>query len=262
MKLKQVNRLKLHSLHSYARAGLRVSAHGAQRAAERSQITPEAVLEVVLQGFAVLLPYKGRGCTYHLFYREEHDAFFVAVVSADRYTYHSDKPSIITVLTVDAFEQGGGIASRRFRRTAASRVMGSEKFQAWDVRHYGNRVRPTGLRVIVYWRDEVAGSDGHVVFTGPPVCKAYIDEHGIQNVLGHPGVLPWFKRQLDKTNVSVDHIVSLRIADTDKVELRVDAENHDCPNCAILTRSTEHTAKSADQQCDNIEAGPTVTGDA
>lgn len=238
MKIKQTNRLSLLAQHSFARGLLHVSAHAAMRSQTRSELSPDELLTAVLDGKAVLLPYKGRGCTYHLLYRPALDAFFVAVVSADRYTYADSKPKIITVLPLEAFEESGATASRRFKRLAAHYALGDARFREWDVATYGADRLPTTIRVITYVRDD-AGEIKHHVFTRPPICRDYVNRYGLQDALGHPGMLDWFRRQIERAAIDVERVVSLRIADTVKVELRLDVEPNDCPDCVLSKCRTE-----------------------
>lgn len=247
--IRQMNRLSLLAQHSYAREHLSVSAHAAMRAETRSELEPEEVLHWVTQGLAIILPFKGRGCTYHLFYREALDAFFVAVVSADRSTYRGGKPGIITVLPVAAFEENGGEVSTRFRRTAVHLALGDERFREWDIRTYGTERFPSRLRVIAYFKQ---GDEApvHKVFEHPPVCRAYVLTHGLENALGHPDVLPWLIRQITKADHDLDHLASLRIADTIKVELRIDAPSHPCPECARRRVQDAEAPQAAVSQVD------------
>jgi hypothetical protein len=241
--LKQVNRTYLTARHGATRNAMGLSHNAVIRARELADLAPSALLEIMRERKAVLLPFvdtsadaepgKDHDFTYHLFYRAEIDTFFIAVVEAFRRSHIGRVSEIVDVFPLKALEQTETKVSRRFLRTAASRVLDQVQFREWEERARMLVPGRPRLRVITYY-DTGAERPDHVVFTSPPLCQPYIDQYGLEFAFGHPGFTEWYRCLLDEAAIDPERVVSLRIADTDKLVLRVDAPARECPNCECL----------------------------
>lgn len=232
----QANRTALIAKFTRVRGDLRISGYAAREAGRITGMSATDLVDVVCNGRAVLLPYTDGEHTYHLLFRPQLEQFFVAAVSSDEAAFLDGLPHIKDVLTVEAFESQQGEASRRFRRTAAARLLDPVTFRKWDEKTFGAKTGPKPVRVITYYRD-AAGEIQHLLFTGAPVCSAYIDEHGLENSFGHPGFASWYQRAAQRDKLEILSVVSVMIADLDKVRLNIDAPAIACPNCRVRNAS-------------------------
>jgi hypothetical protein len=242
--LKQVNLTYLTARHAATRNAMGLSKNAVLRAQDLADLAPSELLGIMREGRAVLLPYvdsassdeqrTGHRFTYHVFYRAENDAFFIAVVEAFRPSHIGGVSQIVDLLPLKAFEQTEGKVSRRFQRTAASRVLNPVDFREWETRAQMVSPGRPRVRVITYF-DGGGEHPHHVVFTSPPVCQPYIDQYGLGFAFGHPRFTEWYRANLEAAGIDADQVVSLRIADTDKQVLQLAAPARDCPNCPCLT---------------------------
>jgi len=220
-------------------ANVHLSSHAVQRAAERTLIDPGKVRQLIAERIAVVLPYRAHGNetlrTYHLLFDVEVNAFCIAVVALDS---SHDSAHVVTVLTREQFENDGGHLSPKQLRTAASRVLDPVAFRRWESEEFAERPVRRRYRVITYYRSngqDGAGGTGdlaHVVFKNPPLCDTFVDEHSLSNASAHPGFWEWFAREAKEAGLPIDRVVSMRIADTDKVQLNISAAARQCPCCA------------------------------
>lgn len=240
MALKEVNLTYLTARHAATRNAMGLAQKAVSRARELVDLAPSELLEIMRERKAVLLPFvdsvggdeqrRNHAFTYHLFYRAENDAFFVAVVEAFRRSHIGRVSEIVDVLPMADLETETKV-SRRFQRTAASRALDPVQFREWEERARMLKPGRPRLRVITYF-DSGAEHPQNVVFASPPVCQPYIDQYGLESAFGHPRFTEWYRRNLEEAGIDPEQVVSLRIADTDKLVLRVDAPARECPNCA------------------------------
>lgn len=203
-----------------------------QTAQQMTGYTPADVESAVRAMKVVLLKVADKENAYVAFYSPTRDAVFVAVVSVDPDTFEDGRPVIAEIISVQDYEALGGEISQQDLRRAAALVLDPVALRGWESRHLGEGfVRPQP-RVIVHY----VGPDGstkHRFLKRAPVCQEYIDTYGLENALGHPGVLAWFGSHLERAGIDPVQVVSLEIVDAVKMRLRVGTENHPCPDCAL-----------------------------
>ncbi|MDH6147239.1 MULTISPECIES: hypothetical protein [Paraburkholderia] len=157
--------------------------------------------------------------------------FIVAVVAIDGCS-GSNSASVVTVLTREQFENDAGPIAKQSLRTAASRALDAVDFRRWEEREYG----PTGVRrryrVFTYYKKQ-DGSTECEIFRNAPVCDHFVDENALTNAAGHPGFWDWYARLASRANLPIDSVVSMRIADTDKIRLDLRAAARNCPYCDV-----------------------------
>ncbi|MFP3637516.1 hypothetical protein [Paraburkholderia sp. SIMBA_054] len=241
--------MALVAKHEAVRRELRVASAAAQRAQSLLSLSGSALLEIVCEREAVVLPFWDRLHTYHLFYRADLDAFFVAVAACAEEGFDNGQPHIREIQTLGEYEADNGEASVMFRRTAASRVLDQVEYRAWDARTFGEETRRTQVRVITYYYTD-DGRLAHVVFRGPPVCNDFIETYGLENSFGHPGFQDWYGRQVKKHGIDIEKAASIQIAITDKQTLRVDAPMRDCPDCVRRRKMPVQYTAEADEATD------------
>ncbi|MBN3760929.1 hypothetical protein [Burkholderia sp. Ac-20365] len=240
--LEQAPRLTLIAKHGEVRRDLRVSEEASARAQSLLGLTGPGLLGIVTDGTAVVLPYWDRLHTYHLFFRPDRERFYVAAAACTDESCDNGHPHIRALLTLAEYEIDGGEASTIFLRTAASRALGDPvAYREWDRNTFGEKARRNPIRVITYFRI-AEGQLDYVVFRNPPLCQDYIDEYGLENAFGHVHFAQWYRRHADKHNLDVEQVVSLQIAEVDKVTLRVDAPERACPDCVRVRRRHEEQA--------------------
>jgi len=118
----------------------------------------------------------------------------------------------------------------------AAATLNPVEFRAWEHRTFGEDYeRPRPRMFIHYTKSD--GEDGMWSLKRVPVCDAWIDEHGMENSLGHPGVKEWLKAELERARIDPETVVAMEIVDAVKMRLRVKAEDHACPHCTLHTDS-------------------------
>lgn len=227
--MKSANHLKITASLSACGYSVDMSQHARQRAAERSSVAPSRVLEMVTTRHAVTLPFRSANRSYHLFLDRMKMAFMVAVVAIERGTT-SNSASVVTVLTREHFENDAGPIGKKALRIAASRVLDPVDFRRWEKGEFGPGGTRRRYRIFTYYRRE-DGSTGCEIFNDAPVCDQFVDEHALTNAAGHPGFWDWYARQASRASLPVASVVSMRIADTDKVRLELCAPVRECPCC-------------------------------
>ncbi|MDN7577049.1 hypothetical protein QZM25_31025 [Burkholderia contaminans] len=225
-------------------AGLHLTHHASERALSRTGLDGERLRSFVASGGAVILPWQSsagtRVRTYHLIYNRDQDSFCVAVLA--HHSAPDASPCIITVLTIEQFENDAGPVSVTRLRTAASQALDPVSFRAWEIRYFGGVLPTARYRVTTWFRrdDDLPGErPAQLVFHNAPVCRDFIETHSLQNAAGHPGFLDWYQAQAKLHGVPIERVVAIRIADTHPVELDVNAPAQPCPCCAKKARSSE-----------------------
>jgi hypothetical protein len=174
-----------------------------------------------------MLKFRNASCSYHLFFDKMKTGFLVGV--GRRHT--SGSASVVTVLTHAQFEHDAGPIGARSLRTAARRELDPVAFRRWEESEFGPRGARRAYRVLTYFRQE-DGSIGYKVFRHPTSCTEFVEAHGLMNAAGHPGFWDWYARHAKTAGLPVESVVSMRIADTDKMRLNLSAPAMDCPCCA------------------------------
>jgi hypothetical protein len=225
------NHLRLTAALSSCAYDISMSDHARQRAYERSSLAPSRVYELIASRQAVLLPFSSANRSYHLFFDKVKTDFLVGVVAIDGAGRQSASASVVTLLTRAQFECDAGPIGARALRTAACRELNPVAFRHWEEREFGLRGARRTYRVVTYFRQE-DGSIGYQVFRHPPLCADFVETHGLTNAAGHPGFWDWYARRAKAAGLPVESVVSMRIADTDKVRLDLSAPAMHCPCCA------------------------------
>lgn len=206
-----------------------LSPHARQRTIERSSIAPSRVLGLISSRRALLLPYRDHNRSYHLLFDKEKADFMIGVVAIDRARTGNDA-TVVTILSRAQFEKDAGRIASRALRTAASRVLDPIAFRRWEDTEFGPGAAPRTYRVFTYFQME-DGSVGYEIFRNPPLCSHFVDKHSLANAAGHPGFWEWYARRAKRVNLPIESVLSVRIADTDKVRLDLAAPIMECPCC-------------------------------
>jgi hypothetical protein len=177
----------------------------------------------------VTLPFRDANRSYHLFLDKVKMNFMVAVVAIEGGSKRNSA-NVVTVLTREHFENDAGPIGKKKLRFAASRVLNPVEFRCWEQEEFGPGGTRRRYRVFTYYKRE-DGSTGREIFTDAPVCDHFVDEHALANAAGHPGFWNWYARQASLVSLPIASVVSMRIADTDKVRLEVSAPARECPYC-------------------------------
>lgn len=215
-----------------------VSVHAFGRTMQRTSFDHELVRAMVEHGKAIVLPWTMPAevgeRTYHLIYDRTRADFVVAVVARDV----RDRSSlcIVTILTREQVERDIGALPVRHLRMAASRALGPDEFRRWEDSNADARTRqPHYIVQSFYRRDDGAAPSRarppHMSFHGAPVCREFVNEHGLSQVAGHPGFWEWYAGKAAAAGLPVDRVVALRIDDTQKVEIDINAPARACPCC-------------------------------
>lgn len=220
-----------------------LSTHALERTIERSSLKPSRVRELIAARKAVLLPWCSRegsaDRTYHLIFDKEAARFVVGVVASAA----ADSCShMVTVLTRAQFENDVGPLSARQLRKSARNVLNEVEFRQWESEEFAGRALRRRYRVISYYPrdDQPEGAPpAHVVFQNAPVCGEFADEHDLSNAAAHPGFWDWYRKEAARVGLPVERVVAIRIADTHKVKLDIDAQPRECPCCS--RRAIEQT---------------------
>ena len=230
MELKQFSRTRLNRYFSAVRLELQASARAAESADRLAAMARSQLIQVVRDGDAVILPYtEGLHC-YHLFYWPPSESFLIAMAATHESAFVDGTPLIADVYTVEEFEEQGGEVSTRMRRMAADRVLDKVAFRAWEEKSFGGAQPKKSVRVMTYLKSESGEHETHL-FLNAPVCQEYIDTYGLENSFGHPGFADWYRKRADAAGIDFERVIALRIAETNKVKLRLDAPNRECPHC-------------------------------
>ena len=229
--MQAANPLQLTAALSACGLDFSMSAHARQRAYERSSLAPSRVYELIASRQAVVLPFSDANRSYHLIFDNITADFLVGVVAIDGPGRHSASASVVTVLSRTQFECDAGPISARALRTAAGRELDPVAFRHWEKQEFGLRGARRTYRVLTYFQQEDA-SIGYKVFRCPPLCEDFVETHGLTNAAGHPGFWDWYARRAKAAGLPVESVVSMRIADTDKVRLDLSAPAMHCPCCA------------------------------
>ncbi|RAR47993.1 hypothetical protein C7401_15434 [Paraburkholderia unamae] len=206
-----------------------MSLHARQRAVERSSIAPGRVLDLVTTRHTVTLPFRDAARSYHVFFDKVKMDFMVAVVAIDG-GIKGNSASIVTILTRSQFENDAGSIGKKALRTAASRALDPVDFRRWEAGEFGPGGVHRRYRVFTYYKNEDGNTECEI-FNNAPVCDQFVDEHSLTSAAGHPGFWSWYARQASRTSLPVDSVVSMRIADTDKVRLDLCAPARECLSC-------------------------------
>ncbi|MGF6440486.1 hypothetical protein [Paraburkholderia youngii] len=235
MEIKQYSRTRLSRRFSAVRLDLQASPRAVESADRLADMTRSQLINVVRDERAVVLPYTDGLHTYHLLFWPPCERFYVAEVPMEETAFEEGTPLIADVYTVTEFEGKGGEVSTRMRRMAADRALDKVAFRAWEEKSFGQHHPRKSVRVMTYLRSESDEPETHL-FINAPVCQAYIDTWGLENAFGHPGFSDWYKRAADAAGIDFDRVIALRIAETNKVKLRLDAPNRECPHCTKSRR--------------------------
>ncbi|WP_028209042.1 hypothetical protein [Paraburkholderia nodosa] len=227
--MKAANHIKITAALSACGYSVDMSQHARLRAAERTSVAPSRVLELVTTRCAVALPFRSANRSYHLFLDKEKMIFMVAVVAIEGGS-ESSPASVVTVLTREHFENDAGPIGKKALRIAASRVLDPVDFRRWEQREFGPGGMRRRYRVLTYYKRK-DGTTGCKVFNDAPVCEHFVDEYALTNAAGHPGFWDWYARQASRASLPIASVVSMRIADTDKIRLEVSAPARECPCC-------------------------------
>ncbi|MCP3711323.1 hypothetical protein M3I54_30880 [Paraburkholderia sp. CNPSo 3274] len=187
------------------------------------------MLEMVKTRHAVTLLLRAANRSYHLFLDRMKMTFLVAVVAIEG-GIKSRSASVVTVLTREHFENDAGPIGKKPLRIAASRVLDPVDFRRWEQGEFGAGGTRRRYRVFTYYKRE-DGSMGYEIFNDAPVCDHFVEEHALTNAAGHPGFWSWYARQASRASLPIASVVSMRIADTEKVRLEVCAAACECPCC-------------------------------
>lgn len=211
--------------------------HAHQRVLERTAIHPSHMQELIMNKRAVLLPWRDGNRSYHLVYDVQNEEFAVGVVAIDRGRGDTPSATVVTVLTREQFENDVGKAIEvRARRTAASRVLDPVAFRKWEASEFGEGVVRPKYRVFTYFK-KPDGTIDHVVFSKAPVCRGFVEEHSLEHAASHPGFWEWYSRLAASHQIDIENVVAMRIAELDKVTLKIDAPPLQCPCCAAKTNA-------------------------
>lgn len=227
--MKPANPLKITEALSNCGYNVDMSQHARQRAVERSSVAPSRVLEIVTSRRAVMLPFRDANRSYHLFLDRAKMAFMIAVVAVEA-GCRNNSANVVTVLTRKHFENDAGPIGKKALRTAASRVLDPVEFRRWEAAEFGPGGTRRRYRVLTYYTRE-DGSTGCEIFNNPPVCDHFVEEHALTNAAGHPGFWDWYARWAARVDLPINSVISMRIADTDKVRLNLRAPARECAWC-------------------------------
>ncbi|WP_321935315.1 hypothetical protein [Paraburkholderia sp. J8-2] len=215
-----------------------VSAHAVGRTFRRSFLDPDRVCVMIENGGAIVLPWtmqaEGGERSYHLIYDPQLGDFVVAVVARNMRDLSGLR--IVTMLTREQVEQDMGPLPVRHLRMAASRALDTEAFLEWENTNPDARTRAPHYSIQSFYRREEPSSrtykrPAHTTFHGAPLCREFVNRHGISQAAGHPGFWEWYGRKAAEAGLPVDRVVALRIEDTQRVELDANAPARACPHC-------------------------------
>lgn len=212
-----------------------LATHARERVLERTAMAPSRVQELIATHKAVLLPWQSGNRSYHLLFDVDKQDFSVGVVAIERGKRDSRSATAVTVLTRQQFENDiGKKIEKHTLRLAASRSLDPVAFRKWDMEAFGENVSRPRYRVTTIFT-KPDGTTGREVFSRPPVCRAFVEEHSLEHAGSHPGFWEWYARLAAVRNINLDSVIAMRIADLDKVTLRVDAPPRACPCCTGKT---------------------------
>jgi hypothetical protein len=176
--------------------------------------------------------------------RDRPPGVFLAAVTEDPAVFEDGRPVFAEVLTEVEFVAKGGLIPWRERRRAAAAVLDDVAFRSWEAEVLGaDYVRPRPHVFTLYRRAD--GRIGRRRHKHAHVCDDYIERYGLENALGHPGMLEWYDAELSAAGIDPLTVVAMEIAEAKKMRLRVKAESHTCPNCAVRQRLTTAIRASA-----------------
>jgi hypothetical protein len=227
--MRDSNRLQVAPELSLCGPRIDMTPHARQRTLERSSLAPSRVRQLVTTSHALSPPFRAGNRSHYIFFDNVKMNFMVAVVAIDSGRKGSSA-SIVTVLTREQFEHDAGPIAARSPRTAASRALSPVEFRHWENIEFGPKSVRRRYHVFTYHRNQ-DGSTGCNIFRNAPICDQFIDDHDLVNAASHPGFLNWYGRLAYQISLPIDSVVSLRIADTDKIRLDIKAPAKECPYC-------------------------------
>lgn len=171
-----------------------LSAHAKQRIAERTGLTPDAVLDLLNAGRTLPLndahrhP-QGRG--YHLFVSASDRQAFVAIVRPAWVT--GSTGTMISVLTEAQYERDRGPLAAEVLLRAARMVLSEHSYRAVRAAMQPSWRRRALKVVLQGWDADLRPA--RVVVGTPPVPAAFIAAHGLERLHCHPGFWSWLAQR-------------------------------------------------------------------
>lgn len=231
MQIHKMSPSRVKAIYRDIRPWLRVGRHVADLTQKLTGLTASELETLIRTGRYELLNDGDQENIYLLVYAKPRDEVFVAAAAFNDAAYEDGQPVVVDLLRLDEFESQGGRMYSYLPRRAAAKVLNDVDLRAWEARHLDAGYKRR-LPVFTVHHDHGGGKKHVYRFKRPPVCWAWMEEHGQENALGHPGVKEWFKEKLDRLEIDLDGVLSLEITEARRMTLRVRAIDRPCPHCA------------------------------
>jgi hypothetical protein len=146
---------------------------------------------------------------------------------------------VITVITVDMYEERNGAIAKVDTCRAAQARLGHVAYRAWSAARYGCTQRINSGRLHVYFKDSRAGITAKI---RRPLCEGFRLNEPYEASLAHPGALSAVHQELAKFGRRLNDRLYMRF-DSEVGPLKMtEYEASPCPYCGMEPLPTDTPA--------------------
>lgn len=207
-----------------------LSDHARERAAERTDMEPEAILEMLHTGRAVQLNNPDRHFerrAYVLCFSPSNKQFFVAITRPAADARRSG--TLVTILSIEQHEKDRGEIPFETKRRAARLAMGSAAFRAYEdeLAASFNQERPLAkrdVRAALFFFDS-NHTRRRLMLGSTKVPLSHLLEHGLNNMHTHPAFWDAIAERVTANNIPSDVTidrVEVLVGDRDPVVISLE----------------------------------------